>query len=102
MRRRGGLLLPAVAVALTLCLNSAVAASSPQSRRRGVGVDGPGASSPGALSASLVVPQLPPSPPPSPSPPLPRTVLGLRALIDEDETHREALRTLGELYQVRH
>lgn len=97
-------MLPALVVAL-LCLALSplsVAAPSPQSRRRGVAVDGPGASSPGALSASLVVPQLPPAPPPSPSPPLPRTVLALRALIDEDETHREALRALGELYQVGH
>jgi hypothetical protein len=91
----------AVAVALLLSLGSAVAVPSPQSRRRSpLAVDGPGSSSPGALSASLVVPHLPPPPPPPPSPPLPRTVLGLRALIDEDETHREALRVLGELYQV--
>jgi len=88
-----------VVALLLLLLSGYTSAQSPR-RRSGTG-HGPAAGSPGALQAALVLPQVPLSAAPTHGAQLlPRTVSALRALLDEDGSHREALRVLGELYQV--
>jgi len=88
-----------VVALLLLLLSGYTSAQSPR-RRSGTG-HGPAAGSPGALQAALVLPQVSLSAAPTHGAQLlPRTVSALRALLDEDGAHREALRVLGELYQV--
>ena len=88
-----------VVALLLLLLSVPTSAQSPR-RRSGSGT-GPAGGSPGALQAALVLPQVSLSAAPTHGAQLlPRTVSALRALLDEDGAHREALRVLGELYQV--